>query len=890
MFGRKDRELDEELRMHLELATRDRVDRGEDPEAAALAARREFGNFTQVQEVTRAMWGRMWIERLAQDLRYAARLLRRAPGFSSVAILSLAVGIGVNAAIMQVINAVRLRSLPVARPYELVEITPVSLDGARGNFSSWRPALSNPVWEQIRDHQQTFAGTFAFGGATFNLAIGGEARPARGLWVSGEFFDVLGVPPAHGRLLTAADDRRGCPARAVISDDFWRREFGAATAAIGRTFTLEGQAVEIAGVTPPGFFGLEVGRGFDVAVPICSEPILTGTAGRLDSGTDWWLIVMGRLKPGVTVEQASSQLGALSGTIFKTTLAPNYPAISVPKYLAMKLHALPAGTGISQLREQYRSPLWLLLGLAVIVLIIACANLANLMLARASARQRELAVRLGLGASRGRIIRQLVTESAVLALIGAVSGLFLARIFSNALVSFVDGSGHDIVLNLELDWRVIAFTAALGALTCMIFGLVPAIRATGIGAGAIIMEAGRGLTMTRDRAMLRRLLVVAQVALSVVLIVGALLFVRTLANLTRTDPGFAREGILIASVDLGRVPLAPEHRIAYKTAVLDRVRAVPGVAAAAITTVVPVSGNAWGNDVTVQRPSGPETHLALFTRVSSGYFRTFRTPILAGRDFDERDTPTSPRVAIVNQTFVQRFFGNASPLGQRFQVEATATQPATDYDIIGVAADSKYLSLRDDIEPAAYFPMSQDPHPARWARIVIRSDADLSGITSAISRNLQNLHPNIGISFDVLSTQIARSLLRERLVATLSAFFGTVAAALALVGLYGLIAYTVSQRRKEFGVRLALGADRRAVVRLVLNEASVLVSVGVVIGLALAMTFAGLAETMLFGIRPRDPASIAAAAVALAVVALLASYVPARAAARIEPVIALRVD
>jgi putative ABC transport system permease protein len=389
MTRRKDKELQEELRAHLEMAARDRIERGEDPADAIAAARREFGNIAQVQEVTRDMWGWRWLERLAQDLRYALRLLWRSPAASVVAVLSLVLGIGATTAIFQVINAVRLRSLPVDRPSELVEIAPVSMDGARGNFASWHEAVSNPVWEQIRDHQEAFAGTLAFGGSTFNLASGGEARPARGLLVSGSFFDVLGIQPARGRLLVRDDDRRGCALRAVISHGFWQRELAGDAAVVGRTLNLDAHPVEIVGVTPPSFFGLEVGRSFDVAVPICADPSITGRQGRLDSGTDWWLVVMGRLKPGTTIEQATAHLGSLSAGIFKATLAPNYPQVSVPNYLAMKLHAVPAGTGISFLRETYTSPLWLLLALAALVLVIACANLANLLLARASARARN---------------------------------------------------------------------------------------------------------------------------------------------------------------------------------------------------------------------------------------------------------------------------------------------------------------------------------------------------------------------------------------------------------------------------------------------------------------------------------------------------------------------
>ncbi len=508
---------------------------------------------------------------------YGSRLLRRAPAFSIVAIASLAVGIGANTAIFEVIDAVRLRTLPVARPGELFEITPVSMEGARGTFSSWRPALSNPVWEQIRDHQDAFSGTMVYGGRTFNLATGGEARPARGLMVSGAFFDVLEVRPERGRLLSTADDRRGCTPQAVLSHTFWQREFGANPAVVGTTLNLDSHAVEIAGVAPASFFGLEVGRTFDVAVPICAEAVLTAARDRLDSGTDWWLIVMGRLKPGTTVGQANGHLTSLSPGIFHATLKPNYPAVSVQKYLHMTLHALPAATGVSHLREQYNSPLWLLLALAALMLLIAGANLANLMLVRASARAREIAIRLGLGASRGRVVRQLLTEAVMLSAAGAAGGFLLARVLSNALVAFADGDEHEVVLNLATDWRALAFVVGLAALTAVFVGLVPAFRATRVGVGTLMKSSGRGLTATREGAAFRRALVVAQVAVSVVLLFGAVLFTRTLRNLDAVDTGFARDGVVLTEVDFRRVAVAANQRIAYKQAIVERARAIPGV-------------------------------------------------------------------------------------------------------------------------------------------------------------------------------------------------------------------------------------------------------------------------------------------------------------------------
>jgi predicted permease len=677
MSHRKDRELQEELRAHLEMATRDRIERGEDPIEAAAAARREFGNVALVQEVTRDAWGWMWLERLAQDLRYAARLLHRTPAFTFVAVLSLALGIGASAAIFQVIDALRLRALPVARPQELVEIAPASMEGARGNFANWRAGVTNPIWEQLRDEREAFSGMLAWGSSSFNLASGGEVQSARGLWVSGAFFNVLGIHPERGRLLSPGDDRRGCEARAVVSHQFWQRQFGGDPAIVGRTLSLDSTPVEIVGVTPASFFGLEVGRTFDVALPICAEAALAGGSSQLDSGASWWLTVVGRLKPGVTSDRANARLRSLSAGIFRATLAPNYPQVSVPKYLAMTLQAAPVGTGVSYLREQYGTPLWLLLTLAASVLIIGCANLANLMLARASAREREIAIRLGLGASRARVMRQLLTESVVLAAAGAAGGLIVSRLLSRALCRwstptpmpcFWSSGWTGMCSGLRRRWQQ---RRACCSGSCRH-------RATRTSPAAVMNTAGRGLTASREGVGLCRVLVIAQVAVSLLLLAGALLFTRTLMNLTGIDAGFTRDGIMMTQVDFRAARVPAERRAAHKVAILSRIRALPGVEFAAVTALTPVGGNTWGNDVTVQTAAGPKTANARFNRVTDGYFVTFRTPLIAGRDFDPRDGRTVPKVAIVNQVFVRELFGGANAIGRRFTVEATPTLPATE--------------------------------------------------------------------------------------------------------------------------------------------------------------------------------------------------------------------
>jgi putative ABC transport system permease protein len=885
---RKDRELDEEIRSHIEMAARDRIDRGRSPAAAAHEARREFGNVALVKEVTREMWGGLWLERLVQDLRYGARLLRRTPSFTIVAVLSLALGIGANTAIFQVIDAVRLRALPVTDPGALAHIQIADMEGARGSFDSPHPTVTNPIWEQLRADQQAFSGVLAWNRGTFNLTPGGVARRVRGLWVSGSFFDVLGVGPAAGRLLTPADDTRGCAPRAVLSHGFWQREFGGRPDAIGSTLTLDGLRVEVIGISKAGFNGVEVGRGFDIAVPICSEPAFSSGEGRLASGTDWWLIVMGRLKHGWTIDAASEHLATISPALFGATIAPNYPAASVAQYRAFKLRATAGALGTSGLREYYRTPLLLLLGIAAIVLIIACVNLANLLLARASAREREFSVRLGLGASRGRIVRQLLVESMLLASIGAGCGAFLASFLSRSLVGLLDDGEQQVLLDLGFDVRVLAFTAGAAVLTCLLFGLAPAIRATRAGSDGLLRGAGRGLTASRERFILRRGLVTLQVALAVLLVAGAALFTRTLVNLSNVDPGFDADGVVAASLDLRATHTARDAEHALHAALLDRLRAVPGVQGVASAAVVPISGNSWGNRVWMEGSDPTRTTGTSFNRVSEDYFKTLGIPLAAGRDFSPADTLASTPIAIVDETFA-RTLGGDNPVGRRFKVEPTPSRPQeATYEIVGVARNSTYYDLRETPRPVAYLCSRQAPRAGAFVRLVARHDLPATQLASTLAGAIAEVHPGIVVSFTSLKAQMSDRLLRERLMATLSGFFGGVAALLAVVGLYGVIAYTVARRTKEIGIRIALGATRRVVLRGVMREAGVLIGVGVAAGVIMALQGSRMAAQLLFQLEPGDPASLAAAAISLAGVALAASYLPARAAANIEPTVALR--
>jgi predicted permease len=879
-----DEERAREIDSYISEETAEHVARGMAADKARYAAVRKFGNRAAAREQIYDFNTVTWLESLWQDFFFGVRLLRKNPGFATVAILSLALGIGANAAIFDLLNAVRLRSLPIAHPEELAEVRIADMSKLRGN-TNYNGMLTNPLWERIRDRQQTFSGVFAWGVSDFNLARGGEVRNAHGLWVSGDFFRVLGVQPLLGRVFTSADDQRGCGAPgAVVSEGFWRRELGSDPRVVDRTISLDNHPVPIIGVTPANFFGLEVGRSFDVAVPICSQPVLEET-DIIGAGTSWWLTVMGRLRPGVSLAQATAQLTSISPEVFRTTLAANYPRESVPDYLANKLYALPAGGGVSGLRNDYSASLAFLLGLAGLVLLIACANLANLMLARAGSRQREIAVRLSLGASRARVVRQLLSEAALIALAGTILGALLASYVTRVLVAALSAT-----LDLAPDWRGFAFMAALAVTTTLLFGISPAIHATRGGPAQVLAAFGRGLTAGRKGAGMRRSLAVAQVALSLVLLVGALLFTRSLRNILAVNPGFQRSGIVVAEVDYSPLHLPPGRWFSFETELLDRVRAIPGVEAAAGASSLPVSGNGWSNLVWSASSSYDHALESNFTWVSSAYFNTFNTRLIAGREFDERDAPTSTKVAIVNREFVRRLSLVGNPIGQTFWRQTTPYAPQMQFQIVGVVDNTKYFDVREPFRPIAFIPTPQFDRPRQWIYVIVRSRMPMGDTLAAVRRTVSEAAPLASFSSSVFEDQFRDRLLRERLMAELSAFFGLLAALLAVVGIYGLMSYLVTRRTNEIGVRMALGADRRNVITLILREAAILLMSGLSVGATLALIAGRAATAMLFGLKPSDPIVLAAAVLSLAAVSLAASYLPARRASKLDPVEALRAE
>jgi putative ABC transport system permease protein len=884
LSNRVERELDEEVRSYLALLIDEKIAAGMSAEEAHRAARIELGGIDQVKEKVRDIRKGAMIEQLWQDLRYGFRIIRKSPGFTAVAVLSLALGIGANTAIFQLIDAVRLRELPVKDPGELAAVWFDHEGWYAGSLDGRYPVLTNSIWEQIRDRQEAFSSAFAWSADTFNLAAGGEARYAQGLWVSGDFFNVLEVTPMLGRVFSAADDRKGNGFDgAVISYPFWQREFGGDTSVLGRKLTLNGHSFEVIGVTPAGFFGVEVGRTFDVAVVLCAEPIIRAEESKLDTPNGWWLSCMGRLKPGWSMAQASSHLDSISPGIFEATMPAFYKGEVAKHYLAFKLKALPGGSGISSLRESYENPLWLLMALAGVVLLIACANLANLMLARASAREREIAVRIALGAWRSRLVRQLLAESTLLAGAGAVLGALLARVASEFLVSFLSTGKDPLFVDVVLDWRLLAFTVGAAVLTCVLFGLTPALTATNTAPNAVLKSGGRGLTASRELFNLRRVLVVSQVALSLVLVAGALLFVRSLQNLVNLNPGFRQDGILIASLDLTRLDLPKDRRQPFEQDLLERIRTLPGIDSAAEARM-----GEWGEysnapplgDGPEFAPKG-QTNL---NSVSSRYFETLGIPMLAGRDFDEHDTATSAKVVIVNESFAARYLDGPNPIGQMIRIG----EPNLVFQVAGLVGNTKYQDVREEFPPIAFFPQSQRKKPDLFDHVYVRSSMALSGLVPALRSTIAAVNPNINFEFHVFKTQLRDTLLPERLMATLSGFFGVLALALASIGLYGVMSYGVASRTNEIGIRMALGAQARGVLWLILREALLMVLIGVAVGLPAVLLATRFISSLLFGLTPTDPVSISVAALGMLAVAAVAGYVPARRASRVDPMVALR--
>jgi predicted permease len=880
-------DLEEEMRLHIALRAEQLRASGMDYAEAEATARRKFGNQLQLRERSREIWISRWVDDLMRDVRIGWRGLRRSPGFTLVAVLTLAFGIGANTAIFQLVDAIRLRLLPVKDPQQLTLIQLANRKGWRGNQASAWPTLTNPQWEYFRDHQKIFSGAVAWWSSMFGLGAD-DPRPVRGLFVSGDFFRVLGVAPQLGRTFTAADDRRGCGVPGVVlSHAFWESEFAGNTAILGRKITLNQQPVEVVGVIGPEFSGLEVGTEFDVAVPICSQATLWNAGNWLDEGAVWWLTVMGRKATSQDVKSVDARLRVLSAALFRATLSPKYPREDAADYLKMSLRAKPGGSGVSALREPYEDPLLLLLAATGLVLLLACANLGNMILARASSRAHELALRLSIGASRRQLLRQLMIENLLLALGSACMGLFIANVLSRSLVAFLGTDGSSLVIDLRPDGELIAFFTFVTVGCCAAFGLLPAWRATG-GDVADALKSNSRVTATRSGSALRQVLVVAQVTLSLVLVFGALLFSRTLKNVLTVDAGFRYTGVLTAGIDYSRLNVPTAARLGFERELLDTVRATRGVDSAAESDVVPLSGNGGSSTVWLESSRERQGIEAKTHFIGDGYMATMGIRLLAGREFDRRDTVTSPHVAIINRAMARQLGINGNPIGLHFHKQANPWQPEIRFEIVGLVSDTKYFSLKEDFGPIAYYSTAQDNNPTPNLQVFVRSRTSGAEVAGTIHKVLKARYPGLGLDIHSLERTISDGLLRERLLATVSGFFGLLAVLIAAVGLYGVISYMVVRRTNEIGIRMALGARHSHIIQAVVSRAALLVAIGILAGVIVGMAAAQGVRSMLFGVQPYDVVTLTVAAFTLISVAVAASVVPALRAVRLDPIAALR--
>ena len=888
--SRVEQELDDELRFHVDHLIEEEIARGVPADEARDAALRSMDGVDQQKERCRDARRVRVVENVVHDLRYALRLVRRSPGFTAVAVVSLTLGIGANTAMFQLLDAIGLRTLPVERPRELAEVHIASGNGGFGLSENSNSQMTNPLWEAVRDRQEAFSGIFAWGDTNALVGRGADTRSARLLWVSGDMFPVLGIQAARGRLFVAADDRRDCGTQGVVvSDAFWRSYLGGDESAVGSPLPILDRSVPIIGVTPPQFFGLEVGRAFDIALPICAAGAFP-LGNSLDRRNVFWLTVMGRLKPGWTVTRAAAHVAAVSPGLIEATLPPGYDADRIARYRSFRLTALSASRGVSEWRTRYERALWWLLGTTGMVLLIACANISNLLLARASAREHEIAVRIAIGATRARLMAQMLVEGALLAFLGVAGGTILAGVMSRAMVATLTSDRDPLHLQIAADWRVLGFTAAVGLAACLVFAVVPAFRSSHAPPVASMQTRTRDAG-TRRRGSLQRLMVAGQIALSLVLLVGALLFVRSFRNLTTVETGLRHDGVMFANVArlTAQRPTA-EQILAFERSVIEQIRSIPHVEAAAATTQFPLNGSSWTQGVLVPDESGPKRRSSKFTYVSPGYFSALGIPIRAGRDVADGDTSSSRKVALVNETFIRRYASGADALRLTVRTTAEPGYPESTYEVIGVVGDTRYASVRDEMPPIAYVPITQHPNLRPWPGLVIRASTSPADVIPEIKRRISALDSSIAIGFTVFTTQMRDRMARERTMAWLAGGFGVLAMVLSTIGLYGVIAYMATGRRHEIGVRRALGASRPAIVRLILAETVMILSIGVPIGVVAARIAATGANTLLFGLSANDPLTVAGCGSLLAAAAIAASAIPAVRASRADPMEALRCE
>ncbi len=887
--GRVENDTDEELRAHVQNRADDLERSGLTRAEAERRARIEFGGHEKFKEECREAGGGNLVQILLQDSRYALRVFSRTPLTTAVALLSLALGIGANTAIFSLIDTVMLRLLPVHEPGELVQILRNDPSRAGPGVSSF----TNPLWEQLRDHQDVFSDTFSWSVWQFNLAQGGAVHYVNGIYTSGGFFNTLGVRPAAGRLFSESDDQRGCPPTAVLSYGFWQEHFGGEPSAIGSTLPLNNHTFQIIGVSAPGFYGVDVGSKFDVAVPVCASSVFDRKVSRLEHRSWWWLNILGRIKPGLSREQLKARLAALSPQVFAAAVPQDWDLDGQQRFRRRTLVAVPTASGTSYLRKQFSQPLSILMAVVGLVLLIACANIASLMLARAAARQKEFAVRKALGASRWRLIRQLLTESLLLSTAGALLGMLVARWGTRLLVRCISTASNTIFLDLSLDWRILGFTAAVAVLTGLLFGLLPAFRSTRVSLTSAMKGHGQAEGGER-RGRLRpgKWIVASQVGLSLLLLVTSELFLHSFFKLATLDLGFDRRDVLLVNANLKSAEIPPASQNAVFDDIESRLGVIPGVVAVGRSVRTPVSNFEWNQRVQVDSPDAPkgEDALVYFNFISAGYFPALRTPLLEGRNFNNGDTGSSAPVVIVNQTFAQKFFPHSPAPGQSIRTNDSPTKKAPAIQIVGIVRDSKYQSLREETYSQAFFPVSQIPEAAAAQNFELRARRSPSALITAVQDAVRQVNKGISLDFHSLAAQLDDSLVQDRLLATLSTFFGGLALLLTMIGLYGAFGYLVTMRRAEFGVRMALGAEPASILSLVMKDVAVVLGGGVTAGAFTALLTVQFLQKMLFGLPAHDPITMVAAIGLLSAAAFLAGYWPARRAMRVDPMVALRYE
>lgn len=821
--------------------------------------------------------------RIATDLRDALRSLRATPVITAVAVLSLALGIGANTALFSILNGLVLRPLPVHEPERLA-----ILDG-----NSW----TYPIWESLKPHGATLVdGAFVWSPAVFNLAERGTRDPVSAAYASGDLFRVLGVDAELGRTFGPDDDQRTGGrdgAVAVISDGLWKRRFAGSSSVVGQRLLLDQQPFTIVGVLPASFFGMNVGSVADVIVPIATHAIIAGKDHRLDNRSAWWLDMYVRLRPGQTLTQATAALNSVRADVREASIPLNWTGANREGFLKEPWVLAAASTGQSPFRARYAQPLTIVLVVVGMVLLIACANIANLLLARASGRRVEMCLRLALGASRWTIARLLLLESALLGLVGAIAGLLLARLGAGIVVDQLSSSVNRVEISLTPDWRVLAFTASIGMITTLLFGLAPVVGLRRLVPNEVLKEGSRSVAGDR-RFGLRNALVIAQVALSLALVVGAGLFVRTFSALTTKPIGFDAERLTVATISLSPGVVDDAARLESAHRFVEAAMSVAGVEKASVSLFAPMSGVSWNDRARVRGGldvTGRQSE-TFVNGVGPGFFETFGIPLLAGQGFSRGDTRTSQHVAVVTEAFVKRFVGDVAPpsvIGRTIIVPSFDKRPDDEIQIVGVARDSIYRSVRQGIVPVMYVPFDQIDDSAARVPVTVRlAGSGGAGVERALADAFARVDGSATFSFRSYNDMLRAPLAAERITAILSGFFGTLALLLAGLGLYGVTAYAVNRQRSEIAIRMALGASAGVVVRAVLTRVAVMVTVGVAAGVGLSWWAATYVQTLMFGVPARDVITMVAAAGVLGITGVAAAWLPARRASRLDPAAVLR--